>query len=177
MRRRWLLPAVAIVLALAAFAAGLLFSRPASAPATPLPPQAAVDRLLAAPLMDTAGREASLARWRGQPLVINFWATWCPPCLKEMPAFSRLQERHRQVQFIGIAVDTPENVRDFAARNPASYPLLVAGQETIPLMAELGNGRGGLPFTLGIDAGGQVRQVRLGALSEAETERLIAALR
>lgn len=177
MRRRWLIPAITAALALAAFAAGFLFSRPAAVPAAPLPPQATVDRLLAAPLADPGGQEVNLARWRGQPLVVNFWATWCPPCLKEMPVFSRLQERHRQVQFVGIAVDTPENVREFAAKSPASYPLLLASQGTISLMAELGNGRGALPFTVGIDAGGRIRHVRLGALSEAETENLIAALR
>jgi len=142
-----------------------------------LPPQAAIERLLGTPLLDSAGKELTLARWRGRPLVVNVWATWCPPCLTEMPVFSRLQEKHRDIQFVGIAIDTIQNVETFAASRSISYPLLVGTEGVMSLMAKLGNDRNGLPFTLAIDATGQVRHIRLGGLSEAETESLIASLK
>ncbi|MBS1189095.1 MAG: thiol-disulfide isomerase-like thioredoxin [Rhodocyclaceae bacterium] len=179
MRQRWLLLGAATLLALTAFFAGLFLSRPAQPPlpASPPPSRAAVERLFAASLFDAAGKETTLARWRGKPLIVNFWATWCPPCLEEMPLFSRLQERHPEVQFVGIAIDTPENVEAFAASHRFSYPLARGSEGVMSLMTDLGNGRGGLPFTVAMDAAGQVRHIRLGALSESEAERLIASLK
>lgn len=168
-----------LLLALAAFAAGLFLSRSNSPPlaAPQLPPQAATERLLGAPLVEPAGKGTTLARWQGKPLVVNFWATWCPPCLTEMPVFSRLQEKHPGIQFVGIAVDTSENVINFGASHRISYPLLVATDGIMSLMADLGNDMNGLPFTVAIDAAGHIRHVRLGGLSEADTENLIASLR
>jgi thiol-disulfide isomerase/thioredoxin len=178
-RRRAIVVGATALLALVAFAAGLLLSRSGQEPdSPPLPSQAAVGRLLSLPLLDPAGsQETTLARWQGKPLIVNFWATWCPPCLTEMPVFSRLQEKHRAVQFVGIAIDTPQNVQAFAAAHPMSYPLLLGSEEATSLLGELGNDRNGLPFTLVIDAAGRVRHVKLGGLSEAETEGIIAALK
>ncbi|MGE5489783.1 MAG: TlpA family protein disulfide reductase [Actinomycetota bacterium] len=178
MKQRWTLIGAGVVLALAAFAAGLLYSRPAATPPQAgLPSQAVVEKLLDTPLIDAAGKQTTLAHWRGKPLLVNFWATWCPPCLVEMPAFSRLQEKHTGVQFVGIAVDTAENVQKFSAAKPVSYPLLVGSESVMPLMGPLGNNRNGLPFTLILDGSGQVRHVRLGGLSEAEAENLISTLK
>lgn len=176
--KRGALLGVGAALAALAFAAGMLLSRPAPAPADTAPQTApeAAGRLFAATLADPAGQPLALSRWRGKPVIVNFWATWCPPCLKEIPAFSRLQEKYPQVQFVGIAVDTAENVRDFVAKQKLSYPVLLATDEVIELMPALGNSRNGLPFTLVVDAGGKVRHTRLGALSEAETEQIIAEL-
>jgi thiol-disulfide isomerase/thioredoxin len=176
-RRRAILGATAL-LALAAFAAGFLLSRPEQPDSRPLPSQAAIGRLLALPLLDPAGKETiTLTRWQGKPLIVNFWATWCPPCLAEMPVFSRLQEKHRTVQFVGIAIDTPQNVQAFATAQPVSYPLLLGSEGAMALLGELGNDRNGLPFTLAIDAAGQARHIKLGGLSEAEAEGLIASLK
>lgn len=179
MSRRWAIIGAGALLALAAFAAGLLLSRPERSPIapSPLPRQAAVDRLFGAPLMDPAGKQTTLTQWQGKPLLVNFWATWCPPCLIEMPVFSRLQEKHKDVQFVGIAIDTTQNVQAFCASRDYSYPLLVGTEQVMSLMGELGNDRNGLPFTLAIDPRGQVRHVRLGGLSEAETEEIISSLK
>lgn len=178
MKRRLLAIGAVITLLLVSFAAGRYLSAPAK-PGTggsPQPGAAAIEKLLTTAFTDPAGRPATLSHLRGKPLIVNFWATWCPPCLQEMPVFSRLQEKHPNVQFVGIAADTAENVREFSAKHKLSYPLLVASDGAIPLMAELGNNRNGLPFTLSIDANGQPRHAKLGGLSESETESIIADL-
>lgn len=176
MKGRWFLAGSVTALVLAAFLAGLFLARPVPRPHAPTPPPQAIDRLLATPFADPAGTTHTLAEWRGKPLIVNFWATWCPPCLKEMPIFSRHQEDHPNIQFIGIAADLDDNVREFAAKNHISYPLLLGSREAIPLLAELGNSVHALPFTIILDAAGNPRQVILGGLDEAETERLLADL-
>lgn len=177
MKADWRLIAAGAVLAVTAFLAGIFLSRQANPPpAQALPAPAPVAALLAHPFTGLDGKTTTLAQWRGKPLIVNFWATWCPPCLAEMPVFSRLQEQHPEVQFVGIAVDTEANVNEFARIRPVSYPLLLADGSAISAMASLGNPQGALPFTLAIDAHGNPRQVRLGALSEAETVRIIADL-
>ena len=175
MKRRWFL-AGAAALVLAAFAAGFFLSRPASAPPRPEITPEAIARLFATPYPDLSGNTRTLEEWRGQPLVVNFWATWCPPCLREMPVFSRAQEQHPGIRFVGIAVDTDKNVREFAAKTQVSYTILLGSKAAFPLMVDLGNFRRGLPFTVAFDASGKLRHVFLGALDEAETTRLIATL-
>ncbi len=169
-----------VTLALASLAAGMLFSRQQHPPAPPGVPAvegeaAALSRLLSLSLPDAAGRLTPLDQWRGQTLVINFWATWCPPCREEMPAFSRLQEQYRgrNVQFLGIAVDNPENVQAFAAKAPVSYPLLVGGNEILSHARDLGNLKMGLPFTLIIDPQGRIHARKLGGIGETELDSLL----
>lgn len=169
-----------VTVALVSLAAGMLFSRqqhPSAPPGIPAVEgeAAALNGLLSLSLPDASGHMNALEQWRGRTLVINFWATWCPPCRKEMPAFSRLQEqyRNRNVQFLGIAVDTPENVQDFAAKTPVSYPLLVGGNEILSRARDLGNLKMGLPFTLIIDAQGRIHARKLGGIGEAELEALL----
>lgn len=174
-QRRLLFGAVAILL-LASFAAGIHFSQRQDASGPPQPGKTAVEKLLTTPFTDPGGRKATLLDFRGKPLIVNFWATWCPPCLKEMPLFSNLQEKHPNVQFVGIAADTPDNVQKFVAKHKLSYPVLVGSDDIVSLMAELGNSRNGLPFTLSIDTEGRLRHSKLGGLSETETERIISDL-
>ncbi|MEQ8496997.1 MAG: TlpA disulfide reductase family protein, partial [Gammaproteobacteria bacterium] len=87
-----------------------------------------------------------------------FWATWCPPCLREIPAFVALQQEHREdgLQFIGIALDEPAPVADFTAEKGINYPVLVGSNEVVRLMQALGNAIGGLPYTVVLDASGEV---------------------
>ncbi|WP_303786682.1 TlpA disulfide reductase family protein [Azovibrio restrictus] len=168
-----------LLLAATALFAGMHFqSRPAdSATSSPKTPPQTLQRLLQLRLPDAQGQEVSLAQWQGRTLVVNFWATWCPPCKEEMPAFSRLQRQwqERGVQFVGIAVDSAQNVRRFAAASPVSYPLLVGGNGIQELTRELGNQALGLPFTLVIRADGQVHAMKLGGLREAELDSLLQA--
>ena len=108
--------------------------------------------------MDTpAGEAQSLADWRGKVLVVNFWATWCPPCVDEMPDLDRLQTQFGSAaQIVGIGIDSAKNINEFVRKVPVSYPLLVAGVTGSELSRQLGNTTGGLPFTVLIDANGRV---------------------
>lgn len=137
----------------------------------------AVDQLFATRLDDSAGKMQALAQWQGKTLVVNFWATWCPPCRDEMPAFSRLQDKYAAngVQFVGIALDDPDSVRDYARQFPGSYPLLIGGGSGAELARQLGNPRLALPYTLILAPSGEPRFARLGALSETELDKRLAA--
>ena len=101
----------------------------------------------------------------GQPVVVNFWATWCPPCVKEMPDLDELHKKHAGIRFVGVAVDTASNVRRFGDKVQVSYPLLVAGHAGIKLMRDLGNDNGGLPFTVVFNAKGQPLTRMLGQIN------------
>lgn len=131
--------------------------------------------LLAQTYPDPQGKPQPLAQWKGKPLVVNFWATWCPPCVKEMPELDELHKRHPQAALLGLAVDTAANVVKFVSKVPVSYPLLVAGPGIIDLMRKLGNGPGGLPFTVVLGADGGIRKQILGPVDIAELDRLLSA--
>ena len=110
------------------------------------------------------GPPLAMAGLRGHPLVLNFWATWCPPCVREMPALDRFQRDFgpRGWRVVGLASDTPEAVRGFLARTPVSYAIGMTGFAGIELSRKLGNLSGGLPFTLLFGRDGAVRQRRMG---------------
>ena len=129
-------------------------------------------------LPDTAGREQSIGQWKGKVLVVNFWATWCVPCREEMPEFVKMQkdEGERGLQFVGIAVDDPSKVRDFAAEIGLNYPALIGGYGAIELSKSLGNRLGALPYTLIIDRAGRISRAHLGPIKPAELRAIISQL-
>jgi len=166
--------AIAAVAAVA-LAAGLYFGIERRAE-TPDP--AAVSALTRADLPDLAGGRATLERWRGKVVVVNFWASWCPPCREEIPGLIRIQRKlaGNGVQVVGIAVDSVDKSRQAASEMAISYPVLVAEVQIIDVTRRLGNRAGGLPFTVVLDREGRLVATHLGLLSEAQLERLIAPL-
>ncbi len=133
---------------------------------------------LDATIGDLNGTPRRLDEWRGKLLAINFWATWCPPCLREIPAFTRLQQRYgeRGLQFVGIALDTREEVAKFVAERAIDFPILVGEDDVTRYMQRLGNTLGVLPFTVVVDRAGVVRHTHQGEWKEAEAERILRGL-
>jgi thiol-disulfide isomerase/thioredoxin len=118
------------------------------------------------------GGELPFAGLRGRPLVLNFWATWCAPCIKELPLLDRFQrEQAGRRQVVGLAVDSPTPVREFLLRQPLGFPVGLAGLSGVDLARSLGNSAGGLPFSVLIDGKGQARERKLGALTEEDLAR------
>lgn len=163
--RRWIVAAIVAVV-MAAAGAWVSFVRHAPAPPTDF----AVATLLAQTLPDPARKDVALARYRGRVLVVNFWATWCPPCVEEMPELSTIATEYagRGVEVIGIGVDHADKITQFAAKWPVSYQLLVADKIGYELSRQLGNGSLGLPYTVVIDARGQVAKRILGRFNGKE---------
>jgi thiol-disulfide isomerase/thioredoxin len=167
---------VFIAVALAALAAGL-YLNPASRPPDPAAaptPAGFMDVSLA----DVEGGKGSLATWKGKVMVVNFWATWCAPCRKEMPEFVRMQRRlgDRGLQFVGVAVDEIDKVRPFLRDLGVNYPNLVGELDAMELSRSFGNAMGALPFTVVVDRSGQVVQTILGATTEARLEAIVTPL-
>jgi len=129
-------------------------------------------------LPDSDGVRRGIAEWDGKLIVMNFWATWCPPCLHEIPVFIALQERYaeRGVQFLGIAIDEVERVRPFAEKIGLNYPTLHGQLDAIEVMSAYGNETGGLPYTVVIDPAGTIVARHAGGLDEAAAVALIEEL-
>jgi len=134
--------------------------------------------LFAASFPDANGNMQALSQWRGQVLVVNFWATWCPPCREEMPELSRLQEKYqtRGLRIVGIATDDAGKLREFVQQNPVSYPLLAGDSEASNLAAAMGNNQSVLPYTVVIGRDGKVLASYFGLLDIPALEQALQPL-
>lgn len=141
-------------------------------------PHTAVDQLFGQSLNDLAGAPQPLAKWRGKPLVVNFWATWCGPCVQEMPELSELagHDGGKNFNVIGIGIDSPSNMNEFATKHKIAYPLYVGGMGGTEISRAFGNNNGGLPYTVLIGADGQVKKTYLGKLKFDELRADLAKL-
>lgn len=129
-------------------------------------PAAAAAGLYSQSLNDLSGKPQALAQWKGKPLLVNFWASWCAPCVQEMPELSALAAKDGGKRFnvIGIGIDSPSNLVQFTHKTKVSYPLYVGGMGATDLARGLGNDKGGLPYTVLIGADGKVIKTYLGKL-------------
>lgn len=137
-----------------------------------------VAAMLAQSLPNEQGVQQALSTWQGKNLLVNFWAPWCAPCVEEMPELSELQasDAGKKFQVIGIGIDSPSNIAEFAKKVKVSYPLYVAGLSGTELSRQFGNTQGGLPFTVLIGADGQVRKTYLGRLKFEQLKADLASL-
>lgn len=165
---------VLVVAALAALA-GFYVNRaiPSSAAAA-----GAAQRLMSTSLHDLSGKPQPLSQWRGNVLVVNFWATWCAPCREEIPALMKVEKKYASngLKVVGIALDNAINVVDYAREMSIGYALLIGGVETLNVSKDLGNRAGALPFTVVLNRAGSVVHTHAGALTEASLGVLVAPL-
>jgi len=134
-----------------------------------------LDRLPQFQLPGLDGQEVASTRWVGKILVLNFWATWCPPCLRELPLFDALQSTRAEdgLQVVGIAIDNQGDVESFLAEHPVSFPILLGDMDAIELSRRLGNRVQGLPFTAIFDPRGRRVYAHSGEVTRAAlTEQL-----
>ncbi len=126
-------------------------------------------------LRDLKGQYRHISEWDDKLIVLNFWATWCPPCLHEIPIFSSLHNelKSQGVQFLGVAVDNPRDINRFIKENGMSYPTLYGNQDATILAKIYGNKHGGLPYTVIIGRDGKIVATHSGELKRDQLEALL----
>lgn len=134
--------------------------------------------LFSASLIDAQGIKQGLGQYKGKIIVLNFWATWCPPCREEMPELSQLQQeyKNKNVVVLGVAEDELAAVREFLQSSPVTYPVFIAEDENMGLGNSLGNDKGVLPYTVIIDTDGNVIATFFGRISKPLLEKSLQNL-
>lgn len=118
-------------------------------------------------LVTPSGKELAVSSLRGKPLLINFWATWCPPCVEELPLIDAFYQKNtvNGWQVLGLAVDQPAAVNAFLGKMPLKFPIAMAGLAGIEMSKSFGNLSGGLPFTVVLNSSGNIAQRKIGRVS------------
>jgi thiol-disulfide isomerase/thioredoxin len=175
-------------IAVAAGIGGFLASRhltapPPAPPAESLPTAAAATTIPAVRpvfvLKDDKGVARSIEEWNGRPLAINFWATWCPPCRREIPLLNELRRRHSGdgLEIVGVAVDFREDVLAYMQKTPIEYPILIGEQDGLDAAKAFGMETMGYPFTVFTDSQGRIITVHVGELHSDQAEAILAAVK
>jgi len=126
---------------------------------------------------DIHGQFVSIEDYAGQPVLINFWATWCAPCVREMPMLQDYAEQHEeQIELVGIAIDEPGNVRDFIQELGITYTILIGTTDVMQTQREYGNANGMLPYTVLVDGDSTVRWQHLGEVKPQHLEENVTPL-
>ncbi|WP_114689230.1 TlpA family protein disulfide reductase [Polynucleobacter necessarius] len=169
-RRQWIMIAA---IGLIALLGGILTSQWISK--TGLASDPAVKALFANAWQTPNGKTANTEEWQGKVLVVNLWASWCPPCVEEMPTLDKLQKEflRQNVLFVGIGIDSPSNIREFLEKNPVSYQIMIGGLEGSNLSKQMGNTQGALPYTIIINAKGKATYSKFGKISEDDIRNAI----
>lgn len=169
-RRQWMMIGGISVLALAA---GIFSSHWISQ--TGLASDPSIKAFFANPWQTPDGKSANTDDWRGKVLVVNFWASWCPPCVEEMPTLDKIAQEYvsKNVLIVGIGIDSPSNIRQFLEKTPVSYPIMIGGLDGSALAKQMGNAQGALPYTVIINAKGKSVFTKLGKISEEELKKAI----
>jgi thiol-disulfide isomerase/thioredoxin len=142
------------------------------------PQPTAVNQLWTAAVTNVDGKPQSLEMFKGHPVVINFWASWCGPCVEEMPALAQLHREYEKkgIQFVGLGVDSDQNVKAFLQKVKIDYPVYITGFGGADLARAFGNTAGGLPYTVVIDAKGTVLSTKLGQIQPDELKHTLDTL-
>ncbi len=151
----------------------LLFSLTGTAQA-----YATSDQLPNQTFLDLDDVPLALNQLKGKIVILNFWATWCPPCRREMPTFIELQEEYgaQGVQFIGVAIDNPKMAKRYGSDHGINFPLLQGEESGLELSMTLGNRRAILPYTVIFDRTGQVISRRNGEIHREEILQTITPI-
>ncbi len=165
-RRRWLVAGSAATAALLGVGASLWRSQTAGQAALAAP----FDGFWALKWDNPLGGTVAMQSFQGRPLLVNFWATWCPPCVEELPLINDFYQQNKAKgwQVLGLAVDKLAPVQAFLNKAPLDFPVGMAGLSGAELGRELGNVSGSLPFSIALGANGEVLQRKLGRLSPAD---------
>ncbi len=133
------------------------------------------EQIWATTLPRTDGKPIPLKTFRGKILVINFWAPWCAPCVKEIPDLIALQNEflNKNVQFVGIGIDSLENIVKFPIKTWPTYPTLVANVDGINMAQEFGNTRKVVPFTVIVDSNGHILKTLTGAIKKSNLYNIL----
>ncbi len=135
-----------------------------------------LQRLPAFGLPNLEGQEIHSSTWAGKVVVLNFWASWCPPCQRQLPIFEAAHAGHQDLRVVGIAIDTQEEVARYLADHPVSYTMLIGGTEAVEMSRRLGNRLQGLPFTAIFDGQGKRVHAQGGEVTPASLAERLAPL-
>ena len=176
----WLMAAVAVLGLAAGVGAYSYINKPANKPKTATIKTTTMvgSKRPDFALMDVDGKQYPMSEWDGKVVIVNFWATWCPPCRREIPAFIELQEKYEGKGFtiVGVALDSKQAAIDFVDPMGINYPILIGDVEGIAISQNYGNKLGVLPYTVIVDRQGIIRHTIAREIHLDEAEKLIAPL-
>ena len=151
--------------------------QPATTQALPTP-KILPEHLPVFTMQDTSGITRNSREWQGKILIVNFWASWCPPCLEEIPELIDLQNRYspQGLQVIGVAIDDPDQAKSFMQAQGVNFPVIIGVDDAIELGKKMGNRISTLPYTAIFDQQGKTRYAQPGKISKNDLELLIKSL-